>query len=74
MNPEKIVEFLSKQKWFVQINGVAENKGQIHFTNNGAIKKFGKEWCDKCLNEELVKTGVYKFEENEYGIALKNDN
>lgn len=60
LEPHKIPEYISRQKWFMQIQGMQfvgkEFKG---FSQSGAFQLFGKEWCDKCMRDELLRTGHY---------------
>lgn len=60
LDPIKIPDWLSKQKWFMQIQGVSIVKGKIHTSKKGAVSLFGAEWCDSCFTEELLATGVYE--------------
>ena len=60
LRPHQIPEYLSRQKWFMEIQGVVlSQKGQTKFAKGGAYRMFGKEWCDECMREELVHTGSY---------------
>lgn len=63
LRPHQIPEYLSRQKWFMQIQGVALSqkgrKGLTKFAKGGAYRMFGKEWCDECMREELIRTGMY---------------
>lgn len=56
LKPHQISGWLSKQKWFMMLNGVQKDR----LSKNGAFGKFGREWCDKCWVEELIYTGVYE--------------
>jgi len=59
--PDKIPTFLAKQTWFMQLNGVQIKKNKVHLSNSGAYHLFGKDWCDKCWSEELIKTETYEL-------------
>jgi len=72
IQPMLIPTFVSTQKWFLLSLGVDIQNNRI--VRNGAIELFGKEYCDKAFNEELVRTGVYKEDSNGFqGISLNTN-
>ena len=64
LEPYKIPAYLSKQQWFMRLQGVSvTNKGRqkkAKFAKNGAYKIFGQHWCDECMKEELILTRIYR--------------
>jgi hypothetical protein len=58
----KIPYYLSKLSWFMEMQGLTPDR---KFSPGGGIFLFGRAWCDKCMNEELFKTGLYTKEEIE---------
>ena len=63
LKPHTIPDYLSKQKWFINIQGAILTKKGIKFAKGGAFCMFGREWCDDCMNKELIATGIYKAKE-----------
>jgi hypothetical protein len=73
MAPEAIPGFLSKQKWFMVIQGITNNKN-APISQSGAFLSFGEDWCNHCMQEELVKTGIYDPVESETFEVKLHDN
>jgi hypothetical protein len=55
----KIPEYIAKHKWFMDLCGVNKQQQSIQFASGGAIKMFGKQWCDEAMNRALIETGAY---------------
>jgi hypothetical protein len=60
LEAEAIPSFLATQKWFMQAQGLYCSKKQYAITAKGALGTFGKEWCERCWEEELLRTGSYQ--------------
>jgi hypothetical protein len=61
LNPLQIANFISKQRWFMQLQGVKYSSKGLKIKKNSPLNIFGREWCDQCMSEELIRTGIYKL-------------
>ena len=59
LRPCEVNSWLSKQRWFMQLNGLNGQGKNVKLSKKGALARFGQEWCDRCWVEELVNTGIY---------------
>jgi hypothetical protein len=56
---DQVPLYLSKQRWFMEMQGVIQTSRKCVISKSGAIGMFGKDWCDECMREELLNTGAY---------------